>query len=143
MLTSSACWGVRSGSRPGSRAASIDFPEPGEPINSRLCPPAAAISSARLAVSMPFTSDRHGPRPASITPAGSGGVNTWVPRKWLISDSRSPAASTSIRPAQAASPPWLAGQIKPSSRVDAPIAAGSTPATAFSDPSRESSPSAA
>ena len=46
-------------------------------------------------------------------------------------------------PAQAASPPCAAGQIKPSSRADAPIAAGSTPATGLSEPSSDSSPRAA
>lgn len=39
------------GSSPGRRAASIDLPVPGGPIISRLWPPAAAISSARLAFS--------------------------------------------------------------------------------------------
>jgi hypothetical protein len=43
--------------------------------------------------------------------------------------------------AQAASAPQAAGQIKPSSRELAPIAAGSTPATGASEPSRPSSPS--
>ena len=77
----------------------------------------------------PCPSRRPGPAHAraSATPAVSGGVSTWVPRKWLISDSRSAAASTSMRPAHAASPPWLAGQISPRSSVEAPIAAGSTP----------------
>jgi hypothetical protein len=36
MLTSSASLGDSSGSRPGSRAANIDLPEPGEPIISKL-----------------------------------------------------------------------------------------------------------
>jgi hypothetical protein len=43
--------------------------------------------------------------------------------------------------AQAASAPQAAGQINPSSRELAPIAAGSTPATGAIDPSRPSSPS--
>jgi hypothetical protein len=43
--------------------------------------------------------------------------------------------------AQAASAPQAAGQIRPSSRAFAPIAAGSTPATAAIEPSRPSSPS--
>ena len=117
-LTSSASCGVRSGSRPGRRAASIDLPAPGGPIISRLWPPAAATSSARLALSWPFTSDRQGPCQGVVSAAGgSGGVSTWVPRKWFISASRSGAASTSIRPAQAASPPCAAGQIRPRSRV--------------------------
>jgi hypothetical protein len=43
--------------------------------------------------------------------------------------------------AQAASGPQTAGQIRPSPRALAPIAAGSTPATAEIEPSRPSSPS--
>ena len=43
--------------------------------------------------------------------------------------------------AQAASGPQAAGQIKPSFRALAPIAAGSAPATAAIEPSRPSSPS--
>ena len=46
------------GRMPGRRCASIDLPVPGGPIISRLCPPAAAISSARLAPAWPFTSRR-------------------------------------------------------------------------------------
>lgn len=42
---------VSGGNRPGSLCASIDLPEPGGPQNSRLWPPAAAISKARLACS--------------------------------------------------------------------------------------------
>lgn len=51
MEVSSSSAGVRGGSRPGRRAASIDLPDPGGPTNIRLCPPAAATSSARLAIS--------------------------------------------------------------------------------------------
>ena len=57
---SSASSGSSGGSRPGRRAASIDLPEPGGPIISRLCPPAAAISSTRLALSWPLISLRSG-----------------------------------------------------------------------------------
>ncbi|MGY3287417.1 hypothetical protein ACVWWR_003139 [Bradyrhizobium sp. LM3.2] len=42
--------------------------------------------------------------------------------------------------AHAASEPQAAGQISPSSRTLAPIAAGRTPATGAIDPSRPSSP---
>jgi hypothetical protein len=143
MLTSSADRGSRSGNNPGRRAANIDFPEPGGPTSSRLWPPAAAISSARRAVSIPFTSLMSGQARTSATPAVSGGLSTWVPRKWLIRLSRSVGARTSMRPAQAASPPWLAGQIRPRSRAEAAIAAGNTPATALSDPSSDNSPKAA
>jgi hypothetical protein len=51
MEVSSSSFGVSGGSRPGRRAAIIDLPEPGGPTKSKLCPPAAAISSARLALS--------------------------------------------------------------------------------------------
>ena len=40
----------------GSRRASIVFPAPGGPTMTTLCPPDAAISSARLAVPCPTTS---------------------------------------------------------------------------------------
>ncbi len=56
--TSSSSRGVSGGRIEGSRAASIDFPAPGGPFNKRLCPPAAAISSARLALSWPLISRR-------------------------------------------------------------------------------------
>ena len=56
MLTSRISAGSSGGSSPGSRAASIDLPAPGGPISSRLWLPAAAISSARLAVSWPLMS---------------------------------------------------------------------------------------
>ena len=50
-------------------------------------------------------------------------------------------ASTSISPAQAASLPWAAGQIRPRPAAAAAIAAGSTPDTALIRPSSPSSPS--
>ena len=49
------------GSSPGSLRASMVFPTPGGPTISRLCPPAAAISSARFASAWPRTSTRSGP----------------------------------------------------------------------------------
>ena len=73
--------GLSGGRMPGSRAAIIDLPEPGGPMKLRLWPPAAAISSARLAFSWPFTSRRSGTRsPSSIWP-GFGGDRIWIPRK--------------------------------------------------------------
>ena len=45
---------------PGTRRAIIVLPAPGGPTSSRLCPPAAAISSARRASSCPRTSARSG-----------------------------------------------------------------------------------
>ena len=40
------------------RIASMLFPHPGEPQKIKLCPPAAAISSALLGISCPLTSQR-------------------------------------------------------------------------------------
>jgi len=48
------------GRMPGRRAASIDLPAPGGPQKSRLWPPQAATSSARLASAWPCTSARSG-----------------------------------------------------------------------------------
>ena len=47
---------VMAGSIDGIRFASIDFPEPGEPIIRTLWPPAAATSNAFFAADCPFTS---------------------------------------------------------------------------------------
>ena len=58
--TSSAASGSSGGRIPGSRRASIVLPIPGGPARSRLWPPAAAISSTRLARSWPRTSPRSG-----------------------------------------------------------------------------------
>lgn len=55
-VVSSALSSVIGGMIDGSRRASIVLPEPGEPIISTLWPPAAAISSARLATRCPLTS---------------------------------------------------------------------------------------
>ena len=142
MLTSSASAGASGGRIPGSRAASMDLPEPGGPIISMLWPPAAATSSARLADSWPLMSRRSGSAPTASASFGCGGVSTWLPLMWLISASSVGGASTSICPAQAASPPCAAGQISPRFWLAAWIAAGSTPATGAIEPSRPSSPSA-
>ena len=65
----------------GSRAASIDFPAPGGPFSKTLWPPAAAISSARLALSWPLMSRRSGCAPGSPRTAGRGLAMTCVPLK--------------------------------------------------------------
>jgi len=74
-------------------------------------------------------------------PSG-GRDSTCVPLKWLaiwISEFAATICKSGL--AQAASAPQAAGQIRPSSRELAPIAAGNTPATGAIDPSRPSSPS--
>ena len=140
--TSSSSAGVSAGRMEGSRAASIDLPAPGGPLSSRLCEPAAAISSARLADSCPLMSRRSGSAPAGLRTAGRGRAITCVPLKWLASWMSERGARTSRSPdAQAASGPVSRGQISPSPRALAAMAAGSTPATAVTVPSSASSPS--
>ena len=69
---------ISGGRMPGRRAASIDLPAPGGPIISRLWPPAAATSSARLAalLALDVARDR-GSAPAASASFGCGGVSTW------------------------------------------------------------------
>ncbi len=73
---------------------------------------------------------------------GFGRSSTCVPFMWLASWMSDPAAMISISGlAHAASGPHAYGQIRPSPRAFAPIAAGSTPATGEIEPSSPSSPS--
>jgi hypothetical protein len=143
MEVSSSSAGDSGGNRPGSLAAIIDLPEPGGPMNSRLWPPAAAISSARLAFSWPFTSRRSGALPASTTRPGVGGDRIWVPRKWLTREISDGAARMRVSPAQAASAPQASGQIRPRPSAPAATAAGRAPGALTIRPSRDSSPMAA
>jgi hypothetical protein len=71
------------------------------------------ISTARLAVSLPLMSAMLGYRGASSESLASGGVRTCVPLKWLTRASKFGGASTSTSLAQAASGPWMPGQIRP------------------------------
>jgi hypothetical protein len=95
------------------------------------CPPAAATSSARLALSCPLMSLRSTSGSEKSRTFGCGRASTCVPRKWFASWMSEEAAMICISGlAQAASAPQAAGQMRPSLRALAPIAAGSTPATA-------------
>ena len=60
------------------------LPVPGGPTSSKLCPPAAAISSARRASAWPRTSAISGPSqvPASSKPPGAAGVIASSPQRW-------------------------------------------------------------
>jgi len=79
MEISSASHASSAGNRPGKRWSSIDLPAPGGPIINKLSPPAAAISSARLALSWPLTSCRSGALRAGLATRGSGGDRTLAP----------------------------------------------------------------
>ena len=61
-VTSSASARVSGGRIDGSRRASIVLPVPGGPTSSRLCAPAAAMTSASIAGAWPRTSARSGSR---------------------------------------------------------------------------------
>ena len=76
-----AAAGVSGGRMVGSRAASIALPAPGGPTMSRLWPPAAATSSARLALSWPLMSLRSTSAPSTSRIFGCGRASTCVPRK--------------------------------------------------------------
>ncbi len=74
---------VMSGRMEGRRRASMDFPAPGEPMSRMLCPPAAAISSARFTFSWPMTSEKSGPGSAPSAGAQDGaGARGFSPRRW-------------------------------------------------------------
>ena len=118
---------------PGRRRASSVLPLPGGPTKSRLWPPAAATSSARLARSCPCTSARSGSTGAAagISIAASGRSSAASPRSQASAAPRLSAASAA-RPGQsAASPRFPRGTT--TSRIAAPSAAASiasTPRTA-------------
>ena len=86
---------------PGRRRLSMVFPLPGGPTNSRLCPPAAAISSARRAVSWPRISLMSGAPAVSTASslagaiAGSTGAS---PLKVAISSFRLSTGNTAVSP---------------------------------------------
>ena len=142
MLVSNASAAVSGGSIDGRRAASMDFPAPGGPIISRLCAPAAAISSARLADSWPLTSLMSGNRVWLSVFCTVGKGMSCAPLKWLTRESRLSGATMLCKPDQAASEPLAAGQIRPLPLRLALTAAGRMPLTESSEPSSPSSPRA-
>ena len=144
-VTSSASWRLSGGRIPGSRRASIVFPVPGGPWSSRLCEPAAAISSARRARSCPRTSARSAALGDSSSSSESGAKDgaSISPRRYATA---SPRCWTGIgsTPASAASGADSAAQTtrsRPAKR--APSATASVPATGRTRPSSPSSPTAA
>ncbi len=84
MEVSSASGAVSGGRIDGSRAASMDLPAPGLPTIIRWWRPAAAISSARLARSCPFTSLRSRPEGSALTsPGRAGSSGDWPVKCWI------------------------------------------------------------
>ena len=127
---------------PATRRAIIVLPAPGGPISSRLCPPAAAISSARRARSCPRTSARSSASGAR----GAGGLGRAMTALEGSLSARTASASddtpsTSRPDTIAASPAFDAGNRiadRPSRLAAAAI--GSTPRVPWIDPSSDNSP---
>jgi len=135
---------VSGGRIPANRLASIDLPEPGGPIIRTLWPPAAATSSARLAVAWPRTSRKSGIDPSAGDAAAGAGTNAWnwsgLPR-YVTTSARCRMPNTrmpSVTPASAALSAGTTTFRMP--RLRAQAAMDSTPRTARSVPSSDSSP---
>src|SRR5258708_1146450 len=93
----------RSGSRPAKALASIDLPAPGGPVKSRWCPPAAAISRARLGTAWSSMSARSTSGSAATSAAVAAGCPrvSVSPRRGATSPGGGPTGCTG-RPAAAA-----------------------------------------
>ena len=111
LVTSIASARVSGGRSAGRRRASMVLPEPGGPRKSRLWPPAAATSSARLAVSWPRTSARSGPAAtAGSSPSGATkGAMGRLPSRCSIASARPRRGMTGTVPRAAASAALAAG----------------------------------
>ncbi len=134
--------GMRGGRMEGRRWAQHGFAGTRRPHIKQVCPPAAATSSAPAWPS-PAPSRRAGPAipQLALRMRGRGDPAPCRPVTWFanwISD-RGPECPMSGL-AHAASAPHAAGQMRPWPRALAPMAAGSTPATAAMEPSSPSSP---
>ncbi len=117
----------RGGRIEGSRAASMDLPEPGGPTMSRLCPPAAATSSARLALSWPLMSARSSSASRFANLGCGRDSSTCVPLKWLASWMSEDGDDLHVGARPGGFRSAFGRHIRPSPRVLAPMAAGSTP----------------
>ena len=130
----------------GIRFANMVLPEPGGPIMMTLCPPAAAISKARLMLSCPLTSAKSYSYWLRWL-ANSARVSTMVcsnsfsPLKWSITCLTLSAPYTSRLLTMAASRAFSLGIIIPLSFcLLASIAMGNTPLIGRRLPSSDNSP---
>ena len=117
------------------------LPAPGGPTRSALCPPAAAISKARLQLPCPRTSDRSSMVSAdACVAAGDGGTESSPENTWAAS-ARVRTACTSRSSTSAPSGPFSSGtMMRPTPILRASSAMGSTPRTGSTSPERDSSP---
>ena len=140
IVTSSARARSSGGSRPGRRDASIVLPAPGGPMNRVWCPPAAATSSACLAIGWPCTSARSG---TAVDASSGGRAGSWSghgasPRSTSTNSPRLAMRRTRPSAATDASAALAIGTT--TSRSPSAPTIGATPFTGRSDPSRPSSP---
>ena len=136
---------VSGGRIPPSLLASMVLPAPGGPDSSRLCPPAAATSSARRGSDCPRTSARS-PSDSVAGAVDLGAADRRSARSgWL----RASSASVSDRTTQTSKPSttqasaalWGGSRRRRSPRRLAAIAIGRTPRIPLIPPSSDSSPS--
>ncbi len=137
--TSSASPSSRGGRMPGRHRASIVLPAPGGPVSKMWCPPAAAISSARLASDWPRSAARSGPRCGG----GDGRLGrrpTSTPWSTATASARSATVVTSAPDAQASPVPSASRHRLPVRAATS--AAPRPPTTGRMWPSSASSPNA-
>ena len=142
-VISSASSRPGAGRMPGRRRASIVLPTPGGPTMSRLCPPAAAISSARFASSWPRTSRRSSSpeRSSSGTPGSTTCSGSPSPLRRTAISWRSPAPITRRPSTRVASDAfWCGTSMRSHPASLAPMAAARVPRTPRSSPLSDSSP---
>jgi hypothetical protein len=132
--------GRQGGRIPGSLWASIVLPDPGGPTSSRLWPPAALTSSARLAVGCPLTSlrslDHEGTAPSLASTGGGTHLPVSQPKQSAMEEAAT-TSSPSIRTASSALPRGHRIPFRPAARHA--IAATTEAASTAHDliPSRE------
>ncbi len=116
-VASSASSRESSGRIVARRRASIVLPAPGGPTINRLCPPAAATSSALRACACPRISDRSTPAAASVDGAAPGSIagGSHVPRRKPATSASVAAPTTRSDPICAASSALAAGTTTPCS----------------------------
>ena len=128
----------------GIRFAISDFPEPGGPIISRLCPPAAATSTARRMAAWPLTSAKSGWPSADVTSGagfGISGVAFDSPLRNRNAPSSVSAGMASMPPTSEASSAEARGRMTPRRpALRARIAIATPPRRGRVAPLRPSSP---
>ena len=130
----------------GRRLATIDLPDPGDPIIMMLCPPAAATSMARTRAGCPLTSlksteEKHCCWANSSRVLTTVGSSLALPARKSITSLSDSTPYTSRSLTTAASRAFSFGTITPLNFCSrAIIAIGSIPLTGCKVPSRDSSP---